>query len=86
MDNESKIRTWESIHDGLAKNETAHILAGAFETFGERIALSSAFGPSGIVLMHLASQVRAHVFFIVTQVFILEKLLEMIDRIHTDST
>jgi len=53
----------------FAKNDTAQdVLAWAFEEFGERIALSSAFGPSGIVLMHLAAHVRPQtkVFFIDT--------------------
>jgi phosphoadenosine phosphosulfate reductase len=58
------------------------ILAWGFETFGERIALSTAFGPSGVVLMHLASQIRpgVRVFFIDTG-FHFTETMEMIHRI-----
>jgi len=58
------------------------VLAWAFETYGDRVALSTAFGPSGVVLMHLASQVRpgARVFFIDTG-FHFDETLEMLDRI-----
>ncbi len=58
-------------------------LAWGFETFGDRIALSTAFGPSGVVLMHLASQVcpGAKVFFIDTG-FHFPETLRMVDRIQ----
>lgn len=58
------------------------VLAWGFETFGERIALSTAFGPSGLVLMHLASQVRpgAKVFFIDTG-FHFKETLGMLERV-----
>ena len=63
-----------------AKSED--ILAWAFDRYGDRIALSTAFGPSGITLMHLASQVKPgiKVFFVDTG-FHFDETLEMLDRI-----
>ena len=55
--------------DELELADTRRILEWTFQTFGqERVALSSAFGPSGVVLMHLTSQVApgARVFFVDT--------------------
>ena len=68
------------------KLETAsahETLAWGFDTFSDRIALSTAFGPSGVVLMHLASQVSpgAKVFFIDTG-FHFAETISMIDRIE----
>jgi len=66
------------------ENASAHeALSWVFETFGERTALSTAFGPGGIVLMHLASQVKpgAKVFFIDTG-FHFDETLDMIHRIQ----
>ncbi|MEE2787451.1 MAG: phosphoadenylyl-sulfate reductase [Myxococcota bacterium] len=62
---------------------STEILTWAFETYGERIALSTAFGPSGVVLMHLASQVKpgARVFFIDTG-FHFQETLDMLPRIQ----
>src|SRR5271156_3178951 len=36
------------------------VLAWAFDTFGERVAISSAFGPEGMVLIDIASRVTAN--------------------------
>lgn len=69
----------------LLENGTPHdALSWVFETFGDRAALSTAFGPGGIVLMHLASQVRpgAKVFFIDTG-FHFDETMQMVDRIHS---
>ena len=66
------------------ENATAQeALAWVFRGFGERAALSTAFGPSGVVLMHLASQVKpgVKVFFIDTG-FHFDETLEMIHRIQ----
>jgi len=59
------------------------ILAWAFDRFEDRIALSTAFGPSGVVLMHLASQVKPgiRVFFVDTG-FHFRETLDMLDRIR----
>lgn len=52
----------------LESAATPDILRWAFDTFGDRVAISTAFGPSGVVLMHLASRIRPgfRVFFLDT--------------------
>lgn len=59
------------------------VLEWAFETYGDRAALSTAFGPSGVVLMHLAAEVNpgARVFFIDTG-FHFPETLQMVDRVR----
>lgn len=59
------------------------ILRWTFETFGDRVALSTAFGPSGVALMHLAARVNpgVRVFFIDTG-FHFDETLEMIERVQ----
>lgn len=59
------------------------ILEWAYATFGDRIAMSTAFGPSGLVLMHLASEVNpgARVFFIDTG-FHFDETLDMVERVR----
>ncbi|MCA9538760.1 MAG: phosphoadenylyl-sulfate reductase [Myxococcales bacterium] len=58
-------------------------LKWGFEQFGDRIALSTAFGPTGLVLMHLAAQVRpgVKVFFLDTR-YHFDETLQMIDRVR----
>jgi len=58
------------------------ILSWAYQHVGEQVAMSTAFGPSGVVLMHLAAQVcpGAKVFFIDTG-FHFQETLEMVERI-----
>lgn len=70
--------------EDLELADTRRILEWTFRTFGtERVALSSAFGPSGVVLMHLASQVSpgARVFFVDTGYHFAETL-EMAERLQ----
>jgi phosphoadenosine phosphosulfate reductase len=59
------------------------ILEWTFDRFGDRAALSTAFGPSGVALMHLAAQVNpgARVFFVDTG-FHFAETLEMIERVQ----
>lgn len=59
------------------------ILERGFAQFGDRIALSTAFGPSGVVLMHLAAQVnpKAWAFFLDTG-FHFPETLAMVDRVR----
>lgn len=61
--------------------ETPEILRWAFDTYGDGAAMSTAFGPSGMVLMHLASRIRPglRVFFIDTG-FHFPTTLDMVDR------
>jgi phosphoadenosine phosphosulfate reductase len=68
----------------LEQAETREILEWAYANFDpERIGLSTAFGPSGVALMHLASEVHpgAKVFFVDTG-FHFAETLEMIDRVR----
>ncbi|MCB9547467.1 MAG: phosphoadenylyl-sulfate reductase [Myxococcales bacterium] len=68
----------------LEHADTRRILEWSFQTFApDRIALSSAFGPSGVVLMHLASQVSpgVRVFFVDTGFHFIETLA-MVDRLQ----
>lgn len=61
---------------------TEEILSWAYSTYGDRVAMSTAFGPSGVVLMHLASRLNpgARVFFVDTG-FHFDETLEMVERI-----
>lgn len=58
-------------------------LAWVFDTYGDRAALSTAFGPSGVALMHLAGEVNpgARVFFVDTG-FHFDETLAMVERAH----
>ena len=58
------------------------ILRWAYQRVGDRVAISTAFGPSGLVLMHLAAQVcpGARVFFIDTG-YHFRETLDMIDQV-----
>jgi phosphoadenosine phosphosulfate reductase len=60
------------------------ILSWAYQHVGEQVAISTAFGPSGVVLMHLAAQVcpGAKVFFIDTG-FHFKETMEMVDRVSS---
>ncbi len=61
--------------------DATQILTWAFDHFGDRIALSTAFGPSGVVLLHLASEIRpgASAFFLDTG-YHFPETLAMVDR------
>ena len=58
-------------------------LAWTFASYGQKAAMSTAFGPSGIVLMDLAAKINpgARVFFIDTG-YHFEETLQMIDRVQ----
>ncbi len=66
----------------LENATTEEVLAWAYATYGERVAMSTAFGPSGVVLMHLASRINpgAKVFFVDTG-FHFDETLEMVERV-----
>jgi phosphoadenosine phosphosulfate reductase len=59
------------------------VLAWAFGAFGDRVAISSAFGPEGMVLIDMASRVRKNfrVFTIDTE-FLFTETYNLIDRIE----
>lgn len=67
----------------LQQPDARTVLSWAYETYGDRAAISTAFGPSGVALMHLASQINpgARVFFIDTG-FHFPETLAMVDRIQ----
>lgn len=66
----------------LESSTTEEVLAWAYSTYGDRVAMSTAFGPSGVVLMHLASRINpgAKVFFVDTG-YHFEQTLQMVERI-----
>jgi phosphoadenosine phosphosulfate reductase len=59
------------------------LLAWAFESFGNRVAISSAFGAEGMVLIDMASRVRKNfrVFTVDTE-FLFPETYSLIDRIE----
>lgn len=63
--------------------DSRDIIRWAFDTYGDRAAMSTAFGPSGVVLMHLASQVApgARAFFIDTG-FHFPTTLAMVEQVR----
>ena len=72
------------MQSSLETLSSREILRWAYQRVGDRVAISTAFGPSGLVLMHLAAQVcpGAKVFFIDTG-FHFQETLDMIDRVSS---
>ena len=70
------------MHASLESLPSRDILSWAYQHLGDRVAMSTAFGPSGVVLMHLAAQVcpGAKVFFIDTG-FHFQETLDMVGRV-----
>lgn len=67
----------------LEGKDARDILAFALDRFGSRTAISTAFGPSGVVVMHLASTLDPGIraFFLDTG-FHFPETLEMVDRVR----
>ena len=63
---------------------TTDLLSWAYETYADSLAFSTAFGPSGLVLMHLTSQIHPNVkvFFIDTG-YHFQDTLDMVDRVQS---
>jgi phosphoadenosine phosphosulfate reductase len=60
-----------------------HVLSWAFETFGQNIAISSAFGAEGMVLIDMASRVRKHFrLFTIDTEFLFPETYNLMDRIE----
>ena len=60
-----------------------HTLAWAFETFGSRVAISSAFGVEGMVVIDMASRVRPDFrLFTVDTEFLLPETYKLMDQIE----
>jgi phosphoadenosine phosphosulfate reductase len=60
-----------------------HTLAWAFETFGNRVAISSAFGAEGMVIIDMASRIRPDFrLFTVDTEFLFPETYKLMDRIE----
>lgn len=60
-----------------------HTLAWAFDTFGSRVAISSAFGAEGMVLIDIASRVRKDFrLFTIDTEFLFPETYSLMDRIE----
>lgn len=60
-----------------------HTLAWAFDTFGNEVAISSAFGAEGMVLIDMASRIRKDFrLFTIDTEFLFPETYDLIDRIE----
>ena len=60
-----------------------HVLTWAFETFGNRVAISSAFGAEGMVLIDMASRLRNDFrLFTIDTEFLFPETYNLMDRIE----
>jgi phosphoadenosine phosphosulfate reductase len=60
-----------------------HVLRWAFETFGRRIAISSAFGVEGMVLIDMASRINKNFrLFTIDTEFLFSETYNLMDRIE----
>src|SRR6476660_2396355 len=60
-----------------------HVLAWAFETFGNRVAISSAFGAEGMVLIDMASRINKDFrLFTIDTEFLFPETYNLMDRIE----
>ena len=60
-----------------------HTLAWAFETFGNEVAISSAFGAEGMVLIDMASRIRRDFrLFTIDTEFLFPETYNLMDRIE----
>ena len=60
-----------------------HTLAWAFEMFGNRVAISSAFGAEGMVIIDMASRIRPDFrLFTVDTEFLFPETYKLMDRIE----
>lgn len=75
-----KIAELQSAAESWSPDQT---LAWAFETFGNRVAISSAFGAEGMVLIDLASRVQKDFrLFTVDTEFLFPETYALVDRIE----
>jgi phosphoadenosine phosphosulfate reductase len=86
FDNQGKVRIKEQIADLQNAAETwtpQRTLAWAFETFGNGVAISSAFGAEGMVLVDMASNVRKDFrLFTIDTEFLFPETYSLMDRIE----
>lgn len=88
----------EALSARFANASPRELLAWGYETFGDQMVMATGFGPSGIVLMHIVSELRsdATVFFVDTDIlfpetYALREELEArlgieIRRVHSELT
>ncbi len=69
---------------GTAEHWTPqHVLTWAFDTFGRRVAISSAFGAEGMVLIDMASRLRSDFrLFTIDTDFLFPETYNLMDRIE----
>src|SRR5947209_639335 len=61
----------------------AQVLEWAFETFGDRVAISSAFGAEGMVLIDMASRLRKNCrLFTLDTEFLFPETYNLMDRVE----
>jgi phosphoadenosine phosphosulfate reductase len=73
----------EELHRAAEHWTPQHTLAWAFETFGNRVAISSAFGAEGMVIIDMASRIRPDFrLFTVDTEFLFPETYKLMDRIE----
>ena len=71
------------VQDAAESWTPQHVLSWAFETFGKGIAISSAFGAEGMVLIDMASRVRKDFrLFTIDTEFLFPETYSLMDRIE----
>jgi phosphoadenosine phosphosulfate reductase len=76
----NEIASIQSTAEGWSPQRT---LAWAFETFGNRVAISSAFGAEGMVVIDIASRLRANFrLFTIDTEFLFPETYNLMDRIE----
>ena len=76
-----------SLNRRFAKLEPEDVLNWGLTTFGQQTAVATGFGPTGIILLHMISQIRpkAQVFYLQTDLFFPETLAlrdELAERLN----
>lgn len=75
--------TIRDVHSVAESWRPERILAWAFETFGKRVAISSAFGAEGMVLIDMASRVHPDFrLFTIDTEFLFAETYNLMDRIE----
>lgn len=78
----NKIAETQSIAEGWSPQQ---VLGWAFETFGQTVAISSAFGAEGMALIDMASRVRKDFrLFTIDTAFLFPETHSLIDRIEQE--
>src|ERR1700676_5450065 len=71
------------LHSTAESWSPQQVLAWAFETFGNRVAISSAFGAEGMALIDMASRIRKDFrLFTIDTEFLFAETYDLMDRIE----